>query len=1714
MSSRRDKPMQKLIQQLGLTALLFGMGHSAIQAQSLSDFSSVPPLSKEKITNPMILLTLSNDHQVYFKAYNDYDDLDGDGTPETTYSTYNEYVGYFDSQKCYSYANGLFSPSATLPTSPGENQPPQYCAGSLWSGNFLNWATMTRIDVVRYVLYGGKRVTDTASQTILERSYLPNDAHSFAKYYDGSDLNNLTPYSIQSSCSADDTDCRLNHGYTFCNTTLHQKVDGIYSQDVTQPPLVRVVPGNYSLWASSERYQCLYRESAEGAGDSEMQNLGDNVAGSNGNFNPAETGIYAHGIAPRYGAGTDYIVRVEVCGTNGTGGSHDCKTYDNGTSSKPIGILQRYGEDDTTAQEPVRFGLLTGNYNSTKQFGVLRKRISSFNGEVNPDTGQFVDNVTNSMIDTLDAFRIVDYQYYSESENTNYYGTYNQGTVVNGVSQGACGWGNNAFSNGDCRNWGNPFGELLAQSYRYFAGAGSPLAPGNSDANLIPGLSVETMWDVPVEDTAQNACASLNVIGFNSSYISYDHNFTEADGADGGALTVASLLGNANIPGSNQTLAALTDSIGQLDRQLDFTNSQYFVGSLSGATAESGKCTPKTISNLSDTTGVCPEAPRLEGSYLGAGLSYFVHTNDVLPNTQNSINTIETIGVKMAGTLPRFSVPFGSEEDAISVLPACSINVGGVATNCAIVDFKVLERTADGTRGRYFVAWEDSEQGGDFDTDINGLLAYRIDGSMLYVYTRVFHTSTDLDMGLGFVIAGTGNDALDGYYTPSGTFNFTSGFDCEALGAQCVANSTDPGFVGWQRVTFDLSTANTQNVTPVKELEGPLYFASKWGFFEDSHDEANIANIPDIEKDWDKNEDGSPDSYLLVTNPTQLKVQIEYAIAKALLRPRTSTSAAVSTLSVTGEGLTLHTLYYPEYAKNGRSVSWVSTLNGLFSDEFGNTREDSNGNGILDATDLVVEFVSDEENTDTLINRYNLDATTGLPDRDNPVDENVDVSELNSLWDAHAWLSSILEANIQTNRVYGNTSRRRYIFTAVEQPDGNNDYDGQITKDDLVVDFEANEVAGPQGGSASELYYMLDASSEQHGQNIVNFVRGVEVNGMRSRKINFDGSGEKVWRLGDIINSTPAVVGRPSEPYDVLYGDNSYRAFRDYYRNRRQMVYVGANDGLLHAFNAGFFNPSTLQYSRTGDSDPNATEVGTYELGAELWAYAPYNLLPHLKWLTQPEYDQNRHVYYMDSEVQKFDVNIFNDDDDHPYGWGTIIVVGMRLGGNPYALDPDGDGTRGEMTARSAYMIFDVTNPEEPPELLGEITHPELGHAMGKVGVMKQRVASSTGSYADPSNLQQNDWFLVFGSGPRGAGAITEGVSDQPAKIFTLNLNDLAAADPEVTLTVTEADDMAAESFVGGLAVTDWDRNYKDDMVYFGLIGDGTNSRGALKHVSIANNGAIQSGNLETLLTGAAANAPFSSPPLPVVDREGNYWLYAGTGRFMVQGDLDHDSQESYFGFKVNNPSNPTQWLVDDSIAVSNLKDVSKVDLYYDREVDQFGRTIGEQFVIVDGSAGAGNEDEYASYDAYLSALDAVTPALQGWYFPFENQGENQFARSAFNENTVVFSAFLSEQSCEPSGASTLYAVDMFTGLPQYRLTNVFSTNESITRGEGDDSKTFDKLTRNAGTVDGVASDTIIANNKAFTKNDLGETTVTDLDPSPGRAVRRSWREISLDEIN
>jgi type IV pilus assembly protein PilY1 len=827
-----------------------------LACQPLGAAPSQVPIFLTSGTESMVMLNMSNDHELFFKAYDDYSDLDpdrkdvnGDPAPdgvETTYKHEIDYYGYFEPTTCYSYSSGEFVPQTAGVTG-------KYCNGVSgdWSGNFLNWATMTRMDAIRKVLYGGYRSTDTATKTVLERTFLPTDAHSFVKYYNGTDINKLTSY---------------NTDISICNTTQSTTNN---SRDVTDPPLMRVAQGNFSMWTAHEQVQCQWSQ--------ENNNSNNNQ--------PAITGIPAATNPPsRLATGSaEFIVRIEACKSVALAESN-CKVYPDG-NRKPIGALQEHGDDGE-----VKFGLMTGSYQKNKSGGVLRKNVSDFRDEVNEDSdGTFAAAPAGGgIVDTINKLRLTRYAY----SNTRY----------NDLD--SCGFGKFGFANGECSNWGNPQSEIYLESLRYFGGLGATGDFAANDSGYINGLGTAT-WTDPLNN--DNYCAPISIIHFNASTSSFD-------GDD--------LGGFSSLPGS-PSADDLTDDVGAGEGVT--SAGRYFVGEATGSTDKS--CTPKALDggHLSDAEGVCPEAPWLEGTYKIAGMAYYANLNSIRTDLTDIDNAtadifVKTYGVALTPAQPIIRIPVpGNATQEVYLLPACmEFRDGGNRHNgnCAIVDFRIVEphSVASGVgTGKFMVLWESAQHGGDYDQDMGGIIEYSIDSSEITVTTQVYGASTGGIHGFGYVIAGT--DDTDGLHIHSGHNNFSGYTDPDGLlDCSVPCNSGDPA----SSETYTLGTS------AAVALETPLYYAAKWGGFKEEQDSFKRPSgvtapddIPNETYEWDTNVDGLPDNYFFARNPGALSSQL----AKVFQL----TGGASSSASVVANSVSLQTTTRI-YQARFNSTGWVGRL--------------------------------------------------------------------------------------------------------------------------------------------------------------------------------------------------------------------------------------------------------------------------------------------------------------------------------------------------------------------------------------------------------------------------------------------------------------------------------------------------------------------------------------------------------------------------------------------------------------------------------------------------------------------------------------------------------------------------------------------------------------------------------------------------------------------
>ncbi|MFW5925768.1 MAG: pilus assembly protein, partial [Myxococcota bacterium] len=179
-------------------------------------------------------------------------------------------------------------------------------------------------------------------------------------------------------------------------------------------------------------------------------------------------------------------------------------------------------------------------------------------------------------------------------------------------------------------------------------------------------------------------------------------------------------------------------------------------------------------------------------------------------------------------------------------------------------------------------------------------------------------------------------------------------------------------------------------------------------------------------------------------------------------------------------------------------------------------------------------------------------------------------------------------------------------------------------------------------------------------------------------------------RLGDIYHSTPVVVGAPEQDLP----DESFNEFRQlaHVANRPTVLYVGSNDGVLHAFAAEDAEITAGPHS--GES---------LDAGEELWGFVPPLLIPKL------DSARTSHQWMVDGTPVVKDIFYARAPGANAAGdiYHTILVVGMRGGGN-------------------GYIALDVTDPFEP-EFLFQFAHPEMGQTYGAPALGQILVETGTG---------------------------------------------------------------------------------------------------------------------------------------------------------------------------------------------------------------------------------------------------------------------------------------------------------------------------------------------------------------------------------------------------
>lgn len=1236
------------------------------------------PLFVSQSVPPLNMLVMGRDHKLYYEAYNDASDLDGDGVIDVGYKPAIDYYGYFDSNRCYSYNtnNNRFNPEGQANG--------KKCSGQ-WSGDYLNYLTTSRMDALRKVLYGGYRVTDTKTETVLERTHIPQDAHSWGKEYlseahDGYRISDYTPLAQPTT----------GKRHLFANTTLRSDEDW-------GPRLRYITNSDFRIW--------------------EWVSIEQPVAGSDcvrGSDNSRRS----------CGTITDRRVRVAVCVDDKL--EANCKTYPNG-KSKPTGILHDFGEADR-----MYFGLLTGSYAKNTAGGTLRSNMASFSQEINADDGRFIK--TDGIVATINNLKTIEFST-GRQYNVN------------------CGWiTDGPISDGQCSMWGNPIGEMMYETMRYFAGASAPHSTYDIGANAKDSTTLslpKPSWVSPYKSEAQGgagyaSCAIPVMTVVSDINPSYDF---KLPGSQWSNLSASGTPSLADLNVSTE-VDAIWASEGGGSRNI-------FIGESNGV-ADSAP-TAKTVSNLSTVRGLSPEEPSKQGTYYSAGVARFGANNAIGGDKE-----MMTYSVALASPLPKIEFPVGN--NTVTVVPfAKSVGGSGISATSnfqptnQIVDYYVAQianTAADGSDrdtsingGRPYaefrINYEDVEQGADHDMDAIALYTLAVNATGgLDIKLKSEYAAGGIDQYMGYAISGTTKDGvyleicdLRDNTTNNGTQNKS---DC-AASVRYRLNTPPNRDPGWCATTegqasnecvglpSNASRTFSPSSTPgATLLNNPLWYAAKYGM--PARDPAEV--------------DGDPDNYFLVTNALTLKDQLTSAFNDMMQRNNSVTSPAVK----------------PASSQTSDSEFFV----------------------------------------------YRTD------------------------YDIETWSGNLIKETVDTNN-----GSRTPLWNAASTSTGGRTIKMANANGNSLVDFTWNNLDESQK-TALATDPQTNAINESTGQQRLDFVKGNNTS-FRTRSNTL---------LGDIINSSPVVVeGAQYLHYlaERIEPGSNYAAFAENVKERTPLVFVGANDGMLHAFDA--------------------------DTGQERFAFVPSAVIPNLNKLTSSDYNEQggEHHFFVDGTPVVRDVYIDNQ-------WRTVLIGTLRAGG------------------RSLFAL-DITNPGDI-RLLWEINEGD--------DLQDDETASDVGySFPIPTiaRLHSGNWAVVTGNGYDSASGravlfLIDIATGELTKIPTSTadaLNGLSS----VRVADNNSDGIADYVYAGDLKGNLWRFNLVDTGNENPLAPDSPVSVKSFK-VSFGGNPlfAARDG------AGGSANAQAITAPPSLVRHPSmiGYIVMFGSGRYFQMTDKETDKLDTLYG--------------------------------------------------------------------------------------------------------------------------------------------------------------------------------------------------------------------------
>lgn len=439
---------------------------------------------------------------------------------------------------------------------------------------------------------------------------------------------------------------------------------------------------------------------------------------------------------------------------------------------------------------------------------------------------------------------------------------------------------------------------------------------------------------------------------------------------------------------------------------------------------------------------------------------------------------------------------------------------------------------------------------------------------------------------------------------------------------------------------------------------GLLQDIAKYGGFADLNHNGQPDSLEDGKSEWDRDGNGTIDSYFQVNQPSELEGTLEAALRKIGAALGSAGAVATVTQQILGEDIVIRGAFTSYEGQDREKYAWKGHLESYWPYAGCSTLISESACAATAGCGWDGGHCSGE------LYSFQLPSNSGRFCADPEFTGG-------HCWDAGTKLTSAAYAG-------------RCVFTAL---------DGVMTAFDdasesctlSFYDSLAVDLDGIKAALANDIDFNQDGDTGNDGTALLNWIRGQWQDSWSD--IARDRNG---WILGDIVYSTPVVVGAPSlasvaievtgacdcdclsavDSVAEACADQCFYCFQRLHQNREKVVYVAANDGMLHAFLVEKYNSLTGTW--VFDSAADA------EIGRELWAYIPSNLLSELKELARATYGvmdcDHRFLLDLSPVVRDVFIRVDSDGDgslgDETPKWRTVLVGGERSGGDTYfALD-------------------------------------------------------------------------------------------------------------------------------------------------------------------------------------------------------------------------------------------------------------------------------------------------------------------------------------------------------------------------------------------------------------------------------------------------------------